>query len=111
MRSLNSVNSASLYRMVGPFSSCFCESNTDRVKSGSYLIFLSVLVFGITTLVGFAGSFGVAFAGASGFVSVFVTCGVGAVIAGFFTGSDFAGAAFVATVLTVEGIGADFLTG
>src|SRR5215218_10449315 len=88
--------------MVGPFSWCFCESNTDRIKSGSYLIFLSVLVLGITTFVGFAGSFGAGLGG-KGLVAVFVTCGVGATTTGFFTASVFTGSftgTLVGTVLT-----------
>jgi hypothetical protein len=96
--------------MVGPFSACFDESNTDRVKSGSYFIFLSVLVFGITSFTGFGGSLEACFTGGSGFVSVLVTCGVGAVTTGFFTGSVFEGAAFVAIVLTGAGAAA-FFTG
>jgi hypothetical protein len=77
----------------------------DRVKSGSYFIALSVLVFGITTFAGFAGSFGCTGGLASnGFVAVFVFSVVGALTAGFCTGSAvavffciagiFAGAAF-----------------
>jgi hypothetical protein len=108
---------------VGPFSSCFCElSNMDRVKSGSYLMALSVLVFGITTFAGFGCSFGLAGAGlfSNGFVAVFAVSCDGAATSGFLTGSAFAGAgfvvAFVATVLTgaavtfLAGAGAGFLT-
>ncbi|HYO22656.1 MAG TPA: hypothetical protein VER36_09630 [Flavisolibacter sp.] len=97
--------------MVGPFSSCFDESKTDRIKSGSYLIFLSVLVLGITTFVGLGGSFGACFNGGKGFVSVFVTCGVGASITGFFTGSVLAGAVLVATGLAGTGLAVAFFTG
>jgi hypothetical protein len=68
----------------------------DRVKSGSYLMALSVLVFGITTFAGFGCSFGVAVAGffSSGFVAVFAFSWLGAVVSGFFTGSALGASAF-----------------
>src|SRR5689334_21145411 len=89
INSLNSASSASLYRIVGLFSSwCFCSppSKIERVKSGSYLIDLSVLVLGITTLVGLAGSLGLAFV-SKGLVAIFVVSWVEVSTAGFFTGS------------------------
>ena len=107
MRSLNSTSSASLYLIVGPFSWFFCESNTDRVKSGSYLIFLSVLVLGITNFTGLAGSFGAGLAGKGG-VAVLATWGVGAVTTGFCTGSFtgvFVAMFLVGAVLFFKGCG------
>src|SRR5215204_5015700 len=57
IKSLNSVSSESEYHIVGPVSSLLCESNTDLVKSGLYLTALVVEVLGMTTFVGFGGSF------------------------------------------------------
>jgi hypothetical protein len=72
----------------------------ERVKSGSYLIALSVLVFGTTTLTGLAGSLGAVGLLSRGFVAVLAVSFVGAAISGFFTGSALAGAAFTALFLT-----------
>jgi hypothetical protein len=67
----------------------------DRVKSGSYFIALSVLVFGITTFAGLAGSLGAAGLASNGLVAVFVVSVVGAATSGFFTGSAFEGSGAV----------------
>src|SRR5204863_3134054 len=57
MISLNSFNSGSEYRWVGPLCSIACASSTDLVNSGSYFTELFVVIFGITTFDGLIGSF------------------------------------------------------
>src|SRR2546423_5199015 len=102
--------------MLGPVCSCCGESRTDLVKSGSYLITLFVVVFGITTFVGFDSSFlGAGFS--KGLIIGFTSWWEGAVTEVFFTGSacftgaDLGSACFLAGSAFATGAGFASFTG
>jgi len=77
-------------------------SSTDLVNSGSYLTELLVVVLGITTLVGFGGSFLV-----TGVTLGFIeTSDLGSIVPGFFTTGLGAGSGLAGALATAAGFGA-----